>query len=362
MNHRQRVQAVLDGKNPDRMASLCGWLAYPRHLITIAGATDEEYKADPGGVYLEAYHRLDIDALVGGLPERQPGKEPDPEAWRIVDHETYIHARTNKDIEDVANEVDAMPAADSYEGSFDFEGEYQKLKATMDKFTAREQDIVFLPPQWDLGGHVSWYNEFGYENFFLLVGLYPEKARKLLEIGGASGRCRSKVIARAVREGIYPRAVFMGEDICTQRGCMISVDFMEKYYAPTLSYGLEPLKEVGCRPVWHSDGDTRRLVPMLLESGIQGFQGFQPECGVTLEFILQHKPKDGGRLLIFGPISVTTELPVLDESAIRQKVRHAFEVCRNKADIFLFTANTVIPDTPVENVIAMYDEATRCKY
>jgi hypothetical protein len=37
---------------------------------------------------------------------------------------------------------------------------------------------------------------------------------------------------------------------------MISPDFLERYYAPQLRYGLEPLLEVGCRPVWHCDGDV----------------------------------------------------------------------------------------------------------
>ncbi|MDD3242342.1 MAG: hypothetical protein PHD32_01305 [Eubacteriales bacterium] len=361
MTHTERVQAVLESRNPDRMATLCGWLAYPRHLITIAGATDEEYKADPGKVYHEAYRRMGIDALVCGYPERG-AKEPDPEAWRIVDHETYTHAKTGVELEDLVEKIDAMPEPEKYEDNFDLDGEYQKLEANIKKWRAMDPDIVYLPAQWDLGSHVTWYSEFGYENFFLLVGLYPERVRKLLEIGGAVGHSRAKVIARAVRNGIFPKAVFMGEDICTQRGCMISVDFMEKYYAPTLKYGLEPLKEVDCRPVWHSDGDTRKLIPMLLESGVRGFQGFQPECGVTLDYILKYKPKDGGRLLFFGPMAVTTELPVLDEQGIRQKVRDAFNTAKDKADILLFTSNTVIPDTPVENVIAMYDEATKCRY
>lgn len=356
MTHRERAEAVLNSQTPDRMATLCGWLAYPRHHIQIAGITDEEYIADPAAASMKAYRKLGIDALVGVM------RNPDPEQWRIVTHETYVHAKTEKDLDDLVVEVDAMDEPEKYEDKFDFEGEYQKLKEHMAWFKTLEDDMIYMPPQWDLGGHCAWYNEVGYENYFLLVGLYPDKARKLFEIGGAIGRCRSKVIARAVREGIFPKAVFMGEDICTQRGCMISVDFMEKYFAPTLKYGLEPLKEVDCRPVWHSDGDIRALVPMLLDSGVRGFQGFQPECGLTLEWLLQHKPKDGGRLLFFGPMSVTFELPVLDEQGVRAKVREAFETCKDKADIFLFTANTVIPDTPVENIIAMYDEATKCRY
>jgi len=362
MTHTERVQAVLESRDPDRLATLCGWLAYPRHLITIAGATDEEYKADPAKVYHEAYRRMDIDALPGGYPAKKPGVEPDPEAWRIVDHETYTHARTGESLEEAVERIDAMPEPEKYEDTYDYDGQYQMLEESMKRCKEIDPDIVYLPTRWDLGGHVCWYQQFGYENFFLLVGLYPDKVRKLLEIGGAIGHAESKMLAKAIRNGIVPKAVFMGEDICTQRGCMISVDFMEKYYAPTLKYGLEPLKEVDCRPVWHSDGDIRALIPMLIDSGVRGFQGFQPECGMSIEHILQYKPKDGGRFLIWGPMAVTTELPVMNEEQIRQRVRQAFEAAKGKADLLLFTANTVIPDTPVENIIAMYDEATKCRY
>jgi len=60
--------------------------------------------------------------------------------------------------------------------------------------------------------------------------MYPERAQKLLEVGGAQGRCQSRMIAVRFRRTLSA-AVLLGEDICTQRGPMISVAFMEKYYA-----------------------------------------------------------------------------------------------------------------------------------
>ena len=64
-----------------------------------------------------------------------------------------------------------------------------------------------------------------------------------MEVGGARGRCHSRLIARAVEEGLYPGAVLLGEDICTQRRPMISPAFLERYWAPQLAYELEPLLE-----------------------------------------------------------------------------------------------------------------------
>ncbi len=214
-----------------------------------------------------------------------------------------------------------------------------------------------MPAQWGVGGRISWYGEFGYENFFLIVGGHESQAHKLMEVGGARGRCRSRLLARAVREGIYPGAVLMGEDICTQRGPMVSPDFMERYYAPQLRYGLEPLLEAGCKPVWHCDGDVRPMLDMLFDCGVQGLQGFQPECGMVIDELVQKRTREGDRLLIFGPLAVTTELPFLNPDEIRARVRHAIDICRGQADLVLFTGNTINPDVPLENIRAMYDEA-----
>ncbi len=215
-------------------------------------------------------------------------------------------------------------------------------------------EMVWMPAGWRAGAKIAWYEPLGFENFFLIVRVYPDRAQKLLEIGGAQGRCQARLIARAVEEGIYPHATLLGEDICSQRGPMISVDFMEEHYAPQLRYALEPLLKVGCRPVWHSDGDVRPMMDFLVDSGIQGFQGFQPECGMVIDEIVQRRTREGEPLIIFGPLAVTTELPVCSPDEIEAKVRHAIDVCRGNAALVLFASNTICPDVPLENIKAMY--------
>ena len=140
---------------------------------------------------------------------------------------------------------------------------------------------------------------------------------------------------------------------------MISLDFMEKYYAPQLRYGLEPLLEAGCRPVWHCDGDVRGLLDLLIDAGIKGLQGFQPECGMVLEKLVERRTRDGEPLVIFGPLAVTTELPVCTPEQVEAKVCQAIEVCRGNASLVLFTGNTINPDVPLANILAMHRAAAQ---
>ena len=356
MEKRERLDAVFAGKYPDRPPVLGGWIASPGLLLKITGLTAEDYNKNPVNVAIEAYKKLEMDGLINIFTTGSV------DVYRCVDNNTYLKADTGVSFDETVRKVEEMPGAEEYERDFDFETQYSGYKNNLIKMQESCGDMVYMPAAWGAGAKASWYGDFGYENFFLLVGLRPDLAAKLFKLGGAYGRAQCRMVASAVNEGLFPKALMLGEDICTQRGPMISVDFMREHYAPALAYGLEPLLDAGCRPVWHSDGDVRPLIPMLLESGIEGFQGFQPECGMRIEELIKLRTRKGEKLLIFGPFAVTTELPVLTPEELRERVRYVAEICKDEADLVFFTSNTINPDVPYENLMAVYDEIKKYRY
>ncbi|MFH1569960.1 MAG: hypothetical protein ABIL09_18350 [Gemmatimonadota bacterium] len=347
MTSRERLEAAFGLRAPDRTPVLGGWIACPEHLAALAGADLDQYWQDPQGVSTAAYRALGVDGLLGiFVPTAR-------DSYRCVDHTSYVHGDAGVSVEEAAARVDAMPGPEEEERRFDFEAAYAEYRRGLVQGQARSGEMVWMPPNWSAGARVSWYGTFGYEAFFALVGLYPDRARKLLAVGGAQGRCQSRLVARAVEEGLYPRAILLGEDICTQRGPMISTDFMERYYAPQLRYGLEPLLQAGCRPVWHCDGDVRPMLDFLIDAGVQGLQGFQPECGMVLDELVRRRTREGEPLVIFGPLAVTSQLPVWTPEQVTAEVRRAIAVCRGQASLALFTANTINPDVPLANIRAL---------
>lgn len=343
----ERLESVFSGCVPDRTPILGGWIACAEHMWTLAGSSREAYWADPVGVSLRAYDVLGMDGLMGVFVPKSDAE------FRVVDANSYFHARPDLTLEEALAQIDALPSAEDIETEFDFASGYEVFRSDLVEMQARCGDMLWMPAQWAAGASFSWYGRIGYENFFCIVGKHPDHARKLMEISGARGHCQARLVARAVIEGLYPRAVLLGTDICTQRGPMVSPAFLERHYAPNMRHGLQPLLDVGCKPVWHCDGDVRPIMDLLIDCGIQGLQGFQPECGMTIERVVQYRTREGSPLLIFGPLSVTTELPRCTPDEIRAKVRHAIEVCRGNADLVLFTANTINPDVPLENIRAM---------
>ena len=350
MYKRQRLDTVFAGGRPDKPPVLGGWIAAPQLLLGITGLSKDDYRSDPTKVALEAYKKLEMDGIIGIFIANSVDE------YRNATIDNYTKADKGIPYENVEAEVENLPEPDEIMSAFDFDKEYANFRAELIATQEKCGDIVYMPAQFGAGANASWYLDYGFENYFLLIALRPDLGAKLLRIGGATGRCRSRLIAAAVKEGLYPKAVLLGEDICTQRGPMISTRFLEEHYAPALAYGLEPLLEVGCRPVWHSDGDVRELIPMLLSCGIEGFQGFQPECGMLIEDIIKMRTRTGEKLLIFGPFAVTTELPVLSPAEIRKRVRYVADICKDEADLVFFTSNTINPDVPLENLVAMYDE------
>lgn len=349
MTSSERIKSVIDGLKPDRTPILGGWIACVDHILSLAPCTLEEYAKDPIGASIKAYANLGTDGLVNIFVPKSVFE------YRFLDAETYIKSDIGMTLDECIEKIDNMPSVEKINDSFDFESEYEAFKASLLEMQNRCGDMLYMPAQWDAGAKLSWYVDFGYENYFLIAGLYPDKARKLFEVAGACGRNKSRLIARAVSEGIYPRVVLLGEDICTQRGPMFSPAFLEKYFAPWLAYGLQPLLDAGCKPVWHCDGDVRPLLDMLIDCGVQGLQGFQPECGMDIDFVITKRTREGNPLIIMGPMAVTTELPVCSPLEIKRKVKHAIEVCRNNAHLLLFTSNTINPDVPLENIRAMYE-------
>jgi hypothetical protein len=345
----ERLEEAFAGREADRTPILGGWIACADHVAAVAGVPLAEYWADPVAVSVRAYRELGSDGLIDiVVPKRR-------DDYRIVDEESYLKSE-GVPIEEAVRRVEAMPSGREIEAAYDPDAEFGKFREALGARQALcGPDLVWMPAMWNLAAKVTWYSEFGYETYFTLVGAYPHLAAKLLEIGGARGHCIARTVARAVRGGIYPHAALVGEDICSQQGPMISPAFLQEHWALPLRHSLEPILDVGCRPVWHSDGNVMPLVDMLLECGIQGFQGFQPECGVSLDQFVDCRAGNGDPLLIFGPLPVTTGLPVWSAEETVRQVRLAIDQCRGRARLVIFTANTVNPDVPLANIVAMHE-------
>jgi len=347
MTHAERLRAAFNLQQPDRLPALGGWLAWPPTMAAIAGRTEEEYWADPLTVQLECYRRLDCDGLVQfRFPERGE--------FRGTTHQTIRAQESTAGPEAILDFVRGLPSPGEVERNFDLAAAYDRYAAEFHDWQAKCGDLLWCPCEFGVAPEFQWYIRFGFENYLEFVGLYPEACAELHAWAGANALNTARLAARAIREGWHPRAVFAGQDICSQRGPLVSPAFLHEAYFPHMRRSFEPLLEAGARIVWHSDGDIRPIFDDLLDCGMGGFQGFQEECGVTLDWVVSHRTRSGDPLLVYTGGHVTGTL-LRTPGEVEQAVRQAIETCRGRAMLVLMTSTTVEPEVPVENILAMYE-------
>jgi hypothetical protein len=347
MESKTRLQLAFDLEQPDRPPILGGWLAAPAHIQTLTGCSEDQYWEDPFHWGLAAERVLGSDGVIGIFQPIARG------GYRCVDGQ-ILERRAAYTLEAVVREIEAMPEPQEVKAAFDEEQAYVELVQELRLRQAQCGDILWCPADWSLIPKALWYHEYGHENALSLVALYPEAHRKLLRVSAVRARQHALLRARAMREGLHPRAILCGEDLCTQRGPMVSPSLLRREYFPLLEYALEPVLAAGARVVWHCDGDYRPLLDDVLACGIGGLQGFQRECGMDLEWIVDLQSRTGEPLVIFGPLSVTTTLPHGTPQEVRAQVRRAIGLCRDKASLVFFTSNTITPDVPLENIRAYW--------
>jgi uroporphyrinogen decarboxylase len=158
-----------------------------------------------------------------------------------------------------------------------------------------------------------------------------------------------------------PKVVRLDHDMTDNRGSIARIELMEKYYFPHFTRSIKPFVDAGVRLVWHSDGNINQFVPYLLAAGVNGFQGFQEECGVDYDTMCNLRDTNGDPLMIWGSVSVTRVLPYLTPEEVRADVRRCWQGAPRRG-YSIGASSSICPEVPAENIIAMFDEHTKCLY
>jgi hypothetical protein len=141
------------------------------------------------------------------------------------------------------------------------------------------------------------------------------------------------------------------------RALFVSPDYLDQHYWPFAKYAMEPYRRDDVHVVWHCDGNLTQVIPRMIECGLTGFQGGQREAGMIFEELASTRVSGGRLPIMFGALSVTTELP-RDYKTVTAAVEHQVDTCAKRGGgHILFMTNTACPDCPLENIIGAYEYA-----
>ena len=104
---------------------------------------------------------------------------------------------------------------------------------------------------------------------------------------------------------------------------------------------------------YHTDGDFTEILPELIEVGVTVFTTVQPECMDPAAV----KREYGDRVSIAGTVGVQSTLPFGTPDEVRREIRTLIEQCGYNGGLIVCPSNLIQPDTPLENILALYSAA-----
>ncbi|NQT93566.1 MAG: hypothetical protein HQ559_12465, partial [Lentisphaerae bacterium] len=208
------------------------------------------------------------------------------------------------------------------------------------------------------GSWACFFHEMGWlmgqENYFVMMHTDPVVVEALTE--------RIVDFHVAMNEKIFEAAAdlmdffFFGNDFGTQRGLFINPEQWRRFVLPSVRRLVDQAHSHGLKVWLHSCGSVRAIIPDLIDVGVDALHPLQVSAaGMSVEELGREYR---GKLMFIGGIDVHDLLRSGTPEEVRAAVRHNWKHLGPSYAVSP-SHETILPDVPTENVVAMVDEAKR---
>jgi uroporphyrinogen decarboxylase len=341
MTPRERWQAVLEGEQPDRI---------PTEYWGTPEVTDKLVEELGCSNLRQVCERLHIDWVAAISPDYSgPAlpKDRDMYGCRFQDvdygsgvyRECVSHPLANYETVDQIEKEYTWPTADW----FDYSRLSEKI-AGLEEFPIRA------------GGSepfLTYKHLRGQEQAFMDLILYPEIVHYCLD--RLFDFCYQNTLR--IYEQI-PGKVFLSyvaEDMGSQEDLLFSPGQIREFLIPRMKRMIDLAHSAGVYVFFHSDGAVRKIIPDMIDAGIDVINPIQWRCkGMGREGL---KKDFGGQVVFHGGVDNQQTLAFGSVGDVREEVLYNLEVLGAGGGYILAPCHNIQPVTPVENVVAMYETA-----
>ena len=146
------------------------------------------------------------------------------------------------------------------------------------------------------------------------------------------------------------------DDLGCQTGPLMSMETYQEFYAPHHKRLIDLCLEFDIQVFHHDDGGCRPFIPLLVDMGISVLNPIQWKCtGMDMGEL---KAEFGDRICFHGGVENQAILPFGTPEDVRAEVRHCIDpLATDGSGYILASSHNIQVVSPVENIIAMYDEA-----
>lgn len=239
-----------------------------------------------------------------------------------------------------ADQILAYPFPD-FNADYRWEGFAQKVQ------DVRDRDLIAVAFMQMTIFEIAWYLR-GMENFMVDMIENPEIANPLLDGITAIRLGMAEKYAKAGAD-----VLMLGDDVSTQRDMMMNPDMWRAVLKPRLAAVIDAAKrnKPDILIFYHGDGNLQRIIPDLIEIGVDILNPVQPECMDPVQI----KELYGNHLSFWGTLGTQTTLPYGTPKDVKRTCRYLIETVGKGGGLFLAPTHMIEPDVPWENVQAFLD-------
>lgn len=222
--------------------------------------------------------------------------------------------------------------------------DWDQFEKDMKEF--QQKDIIVYGALANTIFELSWYL-LGFENFIIALQERDPMADyvmdRILDI-------RLEFARRYASMGVD--CLHLGDDVSTQLDMMMSPDLWRETIKPRLRRVIETAQAIKPNMLmdYHGDGNLQKIIPDLIEIGVDILNPVQPECMDPIEI----KRMYGDRLSFRGGLGTQTTLPF---GTPEEVTRVCEELCREMGKgggFMLCPTHMIEPEVPWENFEAYY--------
>lgn len=333
MNSRERIRAIIAGEEADR----CGfWLGNPH--------------SDTWPIYLKAFGQPDEESIRQLLG--------DDFRWIRPDDSTYKHpeGRPIFDMQRRGKELSAAGAFADTEAvqeveDFDWPNlDYLDFSETLEALR-NAGDVYRASGFWSHFYH-NVADFMGMENYFVKMYTHPEVVhavtRHIVDFYLAANRRFFEVAGDLVD------AYFFGNDFGTQRDLLVGPRQFDEFVAPYFQELTDLAKSYGYRVILHSCGAIHKVIPSLLDMGVDALHPLQAKAQDMDAGTLARDFK--GRVTFIGGIDTQDLLVNGSPADVKADVRRVKALLGPRL-VVSPSHEAILPNVSPENVQAMAEAA-----
>lgn len=356
---KERVIAALDFKKPDRIpvgetgidyAITEAVLGRPtlyrgkwKEFTALWEGRRDEYVASCKRDIPDLARKLEHDVVPVFLVPSRHAPEPVPEflgpyKWRLPDRRVFAYSPESEG-HPFLLEAPEVAVEEVRDRPLDFDESQLELVQHVVKEMGGTHFILGRP-----GDGVFPVMRYPFASLLLWMVQKPDLVKRIIEVETKYVIAISNLLLDAGCDAVLPTS-----DLAGNSGPFMSPRMFREFIFPWLKAECDAVHAKGKYFIKHTDGNVWSILDMMIEAGIDGWQGIQPRIGMTLPKLQE---RYGGRLCFWGGVDVDT-LVAGTEEEVANEVRVAFGSAPRAGGLVLTCGNSVMVGVKYQNYMAM---------